>query len=1351
VLSLTSFSQGHRNFKNLSPKLNNKTLSINHTIEDSNGYIWMAHSLGIEKYDGYNYYHIDIKNIFKYVESNDRIVSLKKGNNNTIWVISKNGLVAVCDNQDFFHEPVAFKGKTIHKISINKKGILFATKTGTIYSYNNDSLHKVTSIPNIQPNSSEIVTLIQTPNKDIYISTDKGKIYQYSISIKELSTLKGPFSDFPGNIHIILDKKNKMWIGTETLGLYSYDLEKRQFLQESIYKKPFYNIKKEMFISLFCDSEGFIWAGTDGGGLYYLNPNNGVIQLFTHHNTNKFSLSSNTILNINEDSNKNIWILTNYGGVNILPKRNNNITYHEGTENNSPAKILSIYKSKNGDLWAGTDGTGVTNIKTKKDGTHFEKQYFSNNNLKKGFYVQSIIEDHQSTIWIGTYKNGLWKYNKNRDLFEKFTIKNSSRHEATDVRTLYTDSKKRIWVASNLSLNLYSSNQILLASFENNTHGLKGSIGESIIEDENGTIWIGYYQGGLFKFNEESSNIKNSSFTQHSYFDEKKFKHDLLGIKFMELADSNNLWLISSNGKLLKYNTTTHTSHTYKEHEAFKNISITSVLKENEDNIWLSSTNGILHFNTKSSNITTYNDIDGLQDNQFLARSAFKDKQGMLYFGGVKGLNIINPIKMVKKTTPRAQLFFNAIEILNQPARSLLPDQITSGINNLQDIRLNSNQSSFSFRFSAINNVLNPNYHYAYRLLNFNHEWIPANKELLATYTNIPSGDYIFEVKAGSKKGAWDVPEKKLIIKIDQPFWNQPLAYVFYFLMLSFIVFGLRKWYLIRKKLIFEKINNKNEKELHALKMDFFAKMSHEIQTPLTLISGPIDNMLERAVKNGNLLLEQRLQIISNNVKRLSRIVFQLTTIRNKELEKIRLFVTKNNLFKELHNLSLSFKEQARFKNIDFTINCPKNLSEAWYDKDKFEHIIYNLLSNAFKFTPKEGNILLTVLPVNNKNSIKLSISDSGPGIPEEELNNIFTLFYQSTLGKQEKGTGIGLALTKELIALHRGKIDVISTPMEGTTFNIVLPITEEAYLEEEKAITYEKPIETKDIPTKKKSISTTQVTRHNKTILIVEDNIELQMFLKDLLLDSYNILLAENGEEGFHYAKNNLPDLILSDITMPIMDGIEMCQMLHKDHLTKHIPVILLTAKNSTKAKIQGLKSGAIEFINKPFNTNELLLKINNITTSTEHIISKFKKEIISNPEININKSHEDVFLENLYAIIKSKIGNPNFRMEELSEELHMSYSVLYRKCHTLTGKSLIDIVRMLRLKKAAIVIAKYGYSISESAYLSGFNDPKYFSKCFKKQFGKTPNTFKKEAAQMGSEEYLKKFQIDDSFSINK
>ncbi|WMI65729.1 ATP-binding protein [Aestuariibaculum sp. YM273] len=1345
LITTYSYAQNHINFKPLTPTINNKSTTVSKTVQDELGNIWMLCSYGVLVYDGYNYKTIANNTIFN--NTGERITNLVKDYKNDLWIISNRGTLVRFEtkNGQFKNVSAFVKNSKIRTLHSKEQSTWFASDKGVLYEHKESKTDSITQIELNGEPVRNIISIATTPNK-VYISTENGKIFDYDINSKKQTELIGLYTDFPGIIILTTDHNNRLWIGTETYGIFVYDPKSKQFIQDQLFQSEKYNVNKEMFLTLYNDSDGYIWGGTDGGGLYKINPYTGEINLFFKQDTNEFSLGSNTILNINEDNHKNLWICTNYGKLSVLPNVDNNINYHEGSANHTPQRILSVFKSSKNDLWIGTDGSGLTKVSFENSGKTKEKQYFNNLSLSRGFYVQSIAEDKSQNIWFGTYRNGLWYHNTKNNTFKKVDIINSKDQEATDIRTVYKDSKDRIWAGSNISINVYNTERQLLASFENNTHGLRGSITRSILEDKNGTIWLGVYDGGLFKFNENLDNLKQSSF---SNIDSKT--NDVLNVKSMVTGEKDILWLINDSGKLIEFNIKDN-SFKLKDSQIPKDVNIAAITKQDNTNLWLSSSNGIFHLNTNTLNIKSYYSTDGLQDNVFLSRSVHKDINGLLYFGGTNGLNYFDPTKIKKKeSTP--ELYINTIEILNQPAGQILPKYSSLGGYHTKELSLTSHQSSFSFKFSAIDNVLDPKYYYAYRLKGFNDNWITSGQERLATYTNIPYGDYIFEVKAGTKKDNWNIPPKQIAVHIAPPLWQSTGAYMIYLIVIGLIIYSLRKWYLLRNKLLVEKLNHKKENELYDLKMNFFAKMSHEIQTPITLILGPLEDMIKRSEQNGNMLLNQRLKIIENNSKRLSKIARELTLTRNKELNELKLLATKNNLYNHIEEISLSFKELARKKRIDFAINCPKNLHSAWYDKEKIEHIIYNLLSNAFKFTPKEGNVQLNVIPIAGKKQIKVSVSDTGSGIPKDELELIFDLFYQSKTNKKNKGSGIGLALTKELVDLQKGTIEVESSEVEGTIFTFTIPITKEAYNETELIVSDDiDEAANEDVEEEnEKQSKVIEKDLSKKTILIVEDNYDLQSFLKELLVNDYNILLAENGAEGYHYAKSNFPDLILTDIMMPKMDGIEMCMMLQEDALTKHIPVIMLTAKNSTNSKISGLKSGAIEYINKPFNTNELLLKVKNIISSKEHIISKYRKEVISSPEIEVEKTQDEIFLENMTSIINAKLNDDGFKIEDLAESLNMSYSSLYRKCQALTGKNLVDYIRLIRLKRAAVLITKFGYTISEAAFAVGFNDPKYFSKCFKKQYDRSPKEFGKEATKIGIDNYLKAHNLEQfSNSVN-
>lgn len=1327
-------AQHSSNFIHLPFTLNNHNIKVSHTVQDSMGFVWLAHGSGISKYDGYDFKFLPKEKIFRDKDSSDGVKRIFKDDRGVIWAVSINGQLSyLLKNGNFSSIDSRLNGfQNKHKVDIvihNDNKLWLATKKGSVYSYDHDKaiLDSITSIPKNQQGWGQVSSMVIRKTEQLVISTYKGPVYSYYIKNKRLVQLNVPYDyTLADNTQLLLDKKGRLWIGSTYMGhgIKVYDFNRESFVENDILEEDVLAQLNELFISMYCDGYGAIWLGTDGNGLYKIDPDTGVLQIYKHNELNKFSLSSNTVIGINEDLKHNLWVLTNYGNINILRNGNDKIYYHSGSTHDKPTRVLSSFKAKDGTLWIGTDGEGIT--KVTADGR--EKQYFKSSGGNKGYYIHSINEDNKGHIWVGTYRNGMLLYDAERDKFSKFPIVNSKNNSVMDVRFVFRDSQDRMWLATDFGLYIYADKSTLLARFYNGTAGLSGSISQSIVEDASGKIWVSYDGGGLFRFNEDLQDLSRSDFTRFTYDTDGRDTNENYDIWSMATAGTEAIWLVLVNGNLLKFDLTTEEFEETTIKGTYDKVNFRSVLAENKDNLWLGSTNGIWHYNLQDSIVKVFQVRDGLQDNFYMQRSVHKGSDGYYYFGGLNGVNYFKP-SQIQKEGLQASLVIEDVTILNQPAISVIPNQIQNGVERLENIQLEPDQSSFSFRFLAIDNVLFSNYHYAYRLKGFNDNWIFSEKERIATYTNIPPGNYVFEVKAGSGNGEWDIDKKSVNIQILQPFWQTSMAKFIYALLFFGLLYAVVVWIRFRNRIIAEELQHDHERELYALKMDFFAKMSHEIQTPLTLILIPLENMLEGAIKSGNVLLQQRLKLIANNAERLSRIVFELTSLRDKELEKLVLRPSENNIVEDLREISSSFVEQASFKGIHFKCTYPTEGLKMWYDKDKLEHIFFNLLSNAFKFTPKGGSISLDVVVVDWDKNVKISVTDSGPGIPEEELENIFQLFYQADSGKQKEGTGIGLALTKELVDLHKGKIDVKSNPLKGSCFTVTLPMEANRVQGEEPTITSVVPAiesteeDTVEIP---QAIERKEQRELSKTILVVEDNYELQISLRDIFADYYNVLLAENGEEGYALALEHNPDLVISDIMMPKLDGIEMSAMLQKNEHTTHIPIILLTAKKTSKDKIMGLRTGAVEYINKPFNISELVLKVNNIITRSDRVILKYKNDLISTPKVGPNRSQDEIFLENLVELIENRMCDSDFKLEDLSLELNMSYSAIYRKFHALTGKKIVDFVRTMRLKKAAILIADCNYSISEAAFMVGFNDPKYFSKCFKKEFGKSPRKLK-------------------------
>ncbi|WP_171595020.1 hybrid sensor histidine kinase/response regulator transcription factor [Marinifilum caeruleilacunae] len=1315
-------------------KFEGQQTNANNVVEDSKGYLWIESYSGLIRYDGYDFEPIINSKIFSQNANSQSLFKLLKQKDESIWAVSRKGDISKLLESGKFQD---YAGSNIKQGENFQVQSAHLTDTTIWMGSNNGAVigQSIVSKSFIQFDieSEEDITSISQDNRNtIWFSTSRGRIFKGNIKSKDLEEIKGPFNNPFSTIILSTDNNNNLWIGTELSGFFFYNTKNGEYIDYRVRNEKLDFVPSNMIIRIFRDSRGLIWMGTDGGGLYKIDPKSKEVKRFNHSKTNRFSLQSKTIIGIGETNNKDIWVFTNYGNINIIPNESNTVGYHSGSLDGSPTRVLSILKAKDGKLWIGTDGEGLSMLNRKGETI---QQFIANTKSAKGIpgnYIQAIAEDQNGNLWIGTYLNGLAFYNQKENRFRRIKTSNKYVQNGSDIRSIYIDRKNRIWIGSNIGLFVFNTDGRQLAYFQHNNQDLQGSIAEFFLEDELGQFWIGMFNGGICLM-EEAEDFQNSRFITY-----KLSSSNNISESSVIHGTSNNdgyLYLVNSYSKLVKFDIKKKEVVSMSGFTADQIHGCVAVISSDPNNLWLSKNNGIAHLDLQSREEYFYTWKNGTIKGKFLSGSSYLDKNGLIYFGGIEGVNYFNPNNMQTQKKD-LNLYINHMEIVNRDADEIIPDQLVNGIEQTRHLKLNHHQTSFSFKFAVVNDHLDPNYTYAYRLKGFNHKWISSTNNRIATYTNIPYGDYTFEVKAGTKLNDWNIDAKSIELSILPPFWKRWWAYTIYAILFIVIGFFIIRYYLmwasLKKKLLLEELQNEKNKELYAMKMNFFAKMSHEIQTPLTLILSPIDNMIERA--EGNLLLSQRLQVIKNNATRLSRIAMELMTVRNKEMGKLKIRASENNVVNHLNQVALSFMEQARFKQIDLILESESKKMMLWYDRQKLEHIIYNLLANAFKFTPRDGRITLAIKEDISAHKILITVSDTGIGIPKYDLENIFNLFYQSKDGKSVGGTGIGLALTKELILLHKGDIKVASEIDKGTSFSISLPLGNNHFKQEE--ILVQDIVQNREPVTKPDSIAEKEIKEEivndadnlKKTLLIVEDNYEMLMFLEDSFKAHYQVMTAQNGQEAIDKIKDLKPDIILSDVMMPIMDGISLCKHLKEKRSTRHIPIILLTTKNATASKLEGLQFGAIEYINKPFNVKELLLKVNNILDAQQKLIEQYRSEVLTeSKEIEV-KSPDEKFIESVIVEMERNFDNPDFRLEDLAEPLNMSYSNIYRKFQSLTDKTLVDFMRNFRLKKAIPLLTHHNFTISEIAYQVGFNDPKYFSKCFKKEYGQTPKQYKQQ-----------------------
>ena len=816
--------------------------------------------------------------------------------------------------------------------------------------------------------------------------------------------------------------------------------------------------------------------------------------------------------------------------------------------------------------------------------------------------------------------------------------------------------------------------------------------------------------------------------------------------------DSKNVLWFATNLGLVRFDYKMDSVLVYNQNDGLPSNYISGILEDKQGNLWVSTKNGISQFDIKNKKFKNYDIEDGLKSN-FFTTACFKDVDGTMYFGGVYGFDVFHPDSIKKNTfvppvvLTDLKLFKESVTIGKEiNGRVLLPQSISS----LKEIELKYNESMITFDFVTLNFTASAKNQYAYMLEGFDDTLRYVGNEQSATYTNLNPGTYTFKVIASNNDGVWNKTGTSIIVKVLPPWYKTGWAYVLYVLLIIFVVVLVRnsaiKKEKLKNQLALEKLELENTRELtkksfevEQMKVRFFTNISHEFRTPLTLIIGPVQEML--ADKNLS-SYATKLNLMLRNGQRLLRLINQLMDISKLEIEKMQLSVSKNNIVEFINDIYSSFIPFAEQRGIDYKISIGNQPPETWFDTDKIEKIVFNLLSNAFKFTPNNGVIILDIQFV--ENNIQLQVKDNGVGIVKENLEFIFDRFYQaknSENAHHQSGTGIGLALVKSLAELHHGNVSVHSIEKEGTTFTVTFPINKEEYhaveiSEESIEPSILNSLESSPLLNVKNNEddlnqSTNDDGKNKKLILIVEDNEDVRVYLKEIFKKEYRVEEATDGVLGLIQANLLFPDIIISDVTMPNMDGITFCQQLKTDEKISHIPLILLTARASEEFQLKGYETGADAYITKPFNAELLQVRVKNLIESRKKLRSLFSSEPSAEILEIAPTSSDEKFLKRTLEIIEKNIAKEDFDAESLAREVGVGRTVLYSKIKALTEQTVHEFIKIVRLKKAAHLLTTSDVSVKEVVYLVGFKHHTHFTQCFKEHFGVTPSKYANKKAE--------------------
>ncbi|WP_411768901.1 two-component regulator propeller domain-containing protein [Winogradskyella sp. A3E31] len=1280
---MTTNTQKQFSFRTLT---NNDGLSQNSVIsiaQDSVGYLWLATQNGLNKFDGRNFKYYD-KQFEDITRSNySKLGKIYIDKQNRIWIITHSGKLEL-----FNAETKAFD--------------LIESIEG-VHSIFQDSQHN-TFIGIYEKG------LLKIDNK----SKDTTKVYDSILANKTVN-------DF-------LEIENSIFIASS----------EKVYKINSLNSYEEYTIiteKKSNYSSFEKSKDGTIWLGSYGDGLFFKSPEKDYFERFTN------ALIPET-LNIQDlliDNKERLWIATYGNGVYLIDFKANDVRNFKANKNDPFAihynDMLCLYEDNTGVIWLGSDGTGASYYDE-----HLVKfNILTNNQVPNDVNVdvaRSITTDDNNNIYIGTSGKGLTVFNTISGQSETLTISNSNLNSNRIISLNYNDNN--LWIGhqgfglntvnTNGSYRTYpeisnytiwnildeTKNKKWLSTEQNglvlfdkekgieqrytkdNSQLQSNNIRVAIKEGDN--LWIGTDDTGVYQLN-----LKTNTINKIHNLDYK--------VKSLSLID-NNLWVGTNGNGLIKYNTLkTSVENIFTTNSGLPNNVIYGILEASDGDLWLSTNNGLSSFNPKETpaSFESFNVYDGLQGIEFNTGAYHKDKNGTLYFGGLEGINWFNPRALTFNTT-KPKTIISSFEVFSK--EKAMTD----------NVKLKYDENTVTFSFSSLHFSQPERSAYKYQLTNHDEGWINSGFNNVAHYTNLPADDYTFKVISSNYDGVWNEQPATFKFTISKPWYASTTAYIVYTFLFAALIYSIYyylKWrWHIKMQLQLEHSETERLKKLNRLKTKLYTNLSHEFRTPLTLIKGPIENQLNNPKLSKS--DKKELDLVHHNSLRLLNLVDQLLDLSKLESGNYNLKASSGNLNALLKQLATAFQYQASEKRIKYHYRLTP-IDNAFFDKDIIEKVVGNLLSNAVKYTPQEGEINFNTKEHNGQ--IIIVIANTCENINELEVGKLFQRYYQKN--NNIDGVGIGLNLVKELCILSHGNVVVHALNDKKIQFTVTLPI-ERSFYSSDEVINENTKNKISTIASNNKIPKT--VNDNNKTankpiLLIVEDDKDILKYVKSIFSDQYIIKTANNGEQGIEKALSTIPDIVISDIMMPKLNGLQLCTHLKQDERTSHIPIILLTAKSGEENELVGLETGADDYIVKPFSNKKLKLKVKKLIESRRKLQDKYSKTFEIDPDLN--NTTEQRFLERLKKTLNEHIVDPKFNAKYFSKSMSMSRMQLHRKLKTLTGLTTSEFIRTERLKIAKKLLKEDKSTVSEVAYQVGFNTPSYFIKSFKKAYNCTPTEF--------------------------
>lgn len=1321
-------------------------------FKDSQGFIWFATNSGLNRYDGHRF------RIFKHNKANpktiasDRVTAIQEDAEGDLWLQISDSIYDVyTPATGLFHHDVSqfliAKRLPPHpsRIVISKQKDIYAYYNGIgIYWHNvrskKNTFYKQTSSSKGVFGGGDVARL-EASGQYIWIMKRDGLLERINKQTGKCDLQNSDFRTSKSTIRktILTDTDGDLWVYP------SFDDKGVAFLdvKEGKWNYPDSGNSSTLSNSLvrfvIQDNKGLFWIGTDHRGIYVYDKKNGSSTILMHDFVNEGSISQNSTISAYCDNNGIVWVGTYKNGICYyhpqLFKFKKPPLFYIFRQNTEAFDCNSLFKDKNGDLWIGTNGSGL--IRYSEDTNRTQVFRATSQGLSSDI-ITSITADHNNTLWIGTFLGGLNAYDGSRFRHYQFDEKNQNSLSSKSVYGIAEDKDKNLWIATlGGGLNRFDEARRTFTRYTSlNNRNIPSDYILSLHLAHNGNLFLCTDRGLAW--------LTEKGYQPPVFHNEVKIDQLSGNICYNVLLDSRRLIWIATEKGITIYNPRNKTYSYIDQKNGLPDDEIESLIEDNSHHIWAGTRKGLCKITysgpspKEAFSITTFDMKDGLPSPVCNLNAAFKDRNGKIYIGTIKGYVGFDPEKIVtNKIIPRPK--FTELQISNQ---TIEPGSkyngrvvIKKAVTELNELTIKHNETNFSIFFSSLNYIHPEKNSYKYRLEGLDPDWNTIKKgDGSVSYSNLSPGTYTLIVYASNNDGIWCKQPLRLKIIVQPPFWSTWWAYLIYITLLVALLWLLLKYKLKKQTEEFQQAqivrDAKKMHEVDELKFKFFTNISHEFKTPISLIVAPVDKLLkdEKSEEHRELL-----SIIRRNAMSLLNMVNEILEFRKLDLNKLSLKLTQGDIVDFIRQICCSFSTLAKQKAIDFTFSSSLEKLLMQFDQEKMGRIITNLLSNAFKYTEYgEINVRMEVMEnlSSDDKTLIIKVSDTGIGIDEANIGRIFERFFR--IENQHKGNttgaGVGLHLVSEYVKLHHGEVHVHSEVGKGSEFSVKIPISGTIdYSESLPHLSTESFEATADLNETETSKPHGQSGIEAPLLLIVDDNEDFRNFIAGLFAGTYRLAFAQDGEEAVGIVIDQLPDVVLSDVMMPRMNGYELCKKLKADIRTANIPVILITAKTSDENKFAGFEAGADDYVSKPFSIDLLVLKVSRMVERRKKTLQAQKHKIDLSPsEIEIT-SESEKFVKKAIGIIEDNIGNPNFLVEDLCREMAMSRVGFYKQILSITEKTPSELIRHIRLKRAADLLERSELYVNEIAFQVGFNDPKYFRKYFKDEFGVTPNEYKK------------------------